>query len=111
MRWNWWNASRKLWLRSEVNEGRASGIGQLSDGLQRDILNVLAVFHPEPLTEKQYHNLFYEKSCYQMAINIYYMVMSDWVSESAIVHCENKMIVDVAQLTLTQSGYQKVALN
>jgi hypothetical protein len=72
----------------------------LSVTLQKDILRALSIFHPDPMTTKQYLSCFDDVDEFRMLANIEELIQQGLVHQEAIRCCDGEQFLWLARLRL-----------
>lgn len=78
----------------------------LSVKLQKDILRALSIFHPRPMTAKQYLSCFDDVNEFVMLINISELIRRDLIHPEAIRYCDDEPFLCVGRLRLQAKGLE-----
>ncbi|WP_191938354.1 hypothetical protein IFU37_014660 [Pantoea agglomerans] len=77
----------------------------LSVKLQKDILRALSIFHPHPMTTRQYLSCFDDVDELRMLANIEELIRQGLVHQEALRCCEGEQFLCLGRLKLESKGY------
>lgn len=70
----------------------------LSEKLQKDILNALSIFHPQPMPVGQYLDCFGDYDEFQMIANVEALISKGLIHENAIHRHDGQGFLSLSQL-------------
>ncbi|MCW0974185.1 hypothetical protein [Pantoea sp. JV6] len=77
----------------------------LSIKLQKDILRALSIFHPHPMTTRQYLSCFDDVDEFRMLANIEELIRQGLVHQEALRCCDGEQFLCLGRLKLESKGY------